>query len=111
MPEDGDQLHLGHVLDHLLGPGWDDQEISGRLLHDSHTGSQREASLILDRYCGWYAALSRMGSGLPQRPDGRSWLVHVTVKPVGFLGTYRRSRKTGRWFAGRHEHHMLGWPE
>jgi hypothetical protein len=106
----GDPLHLGHVLEHLLGPTLDAREAEGRFLHDSHTGPQREASLLLDRYCGWYAALTRYGTSLPQRPDSQSWLVHVTVKPVGYLGTYRRSRETGRWFAGRHAHHMLGWP-
>jgi hypothetical protein len=35
--------------------------------------------------------------------------VHVTVAPLGFLGTYRQSRVTGRWFTGKHSTHMLGW--
>ena len=105
-----DPMHLGHVLDHLLGPGLDDRGVTGSLLHDSPTSGQRRASLVLDTYAGWYARLARSGNGLPHRPDGRSWQVHVTVKPVGYLGAYRRSRTTGRWFAGRHAHHLLGWP-
>jgi hypothetical protein len=110
MSSDGDAMHLGHVLDHLLGPGLDDRGVTGRLLRGPSTGAQPEASLVLDTYSGWYARLARLGKDLPHRPDGRSWRVHVTVKPLGYLGIYRRSRDTGRWFAGRHAHHLLGWP-
>jgi hypothetical protein len=105
----GDPLHLRHVFDHLLGTHLDDRN-EGPLLHDPPSGSRREASLVLDTYCGWYAALTRLGLKLPARPDGQSWRVHVTVKPLGYLGAYRRSRTTGRWFSGRHKHHLLGWP-
>lgn len=106
----GDAMLLGHVLDHLLGPGLDDRGVTGRLLPGQSTGTRPEASLVLDTYSGWYAQLARLGKDLPHRPDGRSWRVHVTVKPLGYLGMYRRSRDTGRWFAGRHAHHLLGWP-
>ncbi len=113
MPDDGDALHLGHLLEHLLGLGAIEvgNPQSGRLVHDLPTGIDRDAHLVLDTYCGWYGTLARLGTDLPSRPDGMSWRVHVTVKPLGFLGTYRRSRRTGRWFAGRHQHHMLGWPD
>jgi hypothetical protein len=105
-----DPLHLGHVLDHLLGPGLTEGGLTGHLLNDPPTGGPREASLVMDTYSGWYSRLTQLGKELPHRPDGRSWRVHVTVKPLGYLGTYRRSRDTGRWFAGRHAHHLLGWP-
>lgn len=105
----GDSLHLRHVFNHLLGVDLDTSD-HRHLLHDPPTGSQREASLLLDTYSGWYAALSVLGARLPSRPGDRSWRVHVTVKPVGYLGVYRRSRDTGRWFSGRHKHHLLGWP-
>ncbi|MGY1813280.1 hypothetical protein [Blastococcus sp. SYSU D00820] len=109
MPAAGDSHHLGHVLDHLLGSGFIEHRPQlDRLVHDSPTGAQRDAHLVLDTYCGWYATLARLGAELPIRTDGRSWRVHVTVKPVGFLGIYRRSTKTGRWFSGRHAHHMFG---
>ncbi len=112
MLDGGDALHLGHVLDHLLGPGVSPEGPQpGRLVHDRPTSSHRDAHLVLDTYCGWYGSLARLGADLPSRPDGRSWRLHVTVKPLGFLGTYRRSRQTGRWFAGRHEHHSFGWPD
>jgi hypothetical protein len=108
-----DPLHLGHVLDHLLGgPTFGGlPPMTGRLFHDPPTGHDREASLLLERYAGWYGTLSRLGAQLPHRPDGRSWRVHVTVTPLGHLGTYRRSRVTGRWFMGSHKWHMLGWTE
>ncbi|MGY1653418.1 hypothetical protein [Geodermatophilus sp. SYSU D01119] len=107
-----DPLHLGHVLGHLLaGPLFDESpEPAGSLMHHEATGDEREASFVLDVFSGWYAALARRGAQLPARPDGRSWRVHVTVKPLGYLGAYRRSRVTGRWFTGRHTHHMFGWP-
>ena len=30
------------------------------------------------------------------------------VRPLGWLGTYRKSRVTGLWFRGWHRWHMLG---
>jgi hypothetical protein len=109
----GDPLHLGHVLDHLLGgPEFESlPPLIGRIIHGPPTAPHRDASLLLDRYAGWYGTLARLGSQLPDRPDGRSWQVHVTVAPLGHLGTYRRSRVTGRWFTGQHKWHMLGWTE
>ena len=105
-----DPLHLGHVLDHLLGPGLDERGVVSHFMHRGATDPNRDAGLVLDTYAGWYARLAREGNALPHRQDGRSWRVHVTVKPLGYLGTYRRSRVSGRWFAGRHAHHLLGWP-
>lgn len=110
---EGDGLHLGHVLDHLLGgPEFGGlPTLAGRLIADDPNSKNREASLLLHRYAGWYGALARLGGELPHRADGRSWHVHVTVAPLGFLGTYRQSRVTGRWFTGRHSTHMLGWTD
>lgn len=70
----------------------------------------RRATLILDGYAGWYGRLARVGRELSPLPQGRSWRVDVVVRPVGWLGTYRRSRRTGRWFAGRHQVHEMGAP-
>jgi hypothetical protein len=68
----------------------------------------RSAVLISQTVSGWSAELMRLGSELPTLSGGRSWRVDVHVKPVGFLGTFRRSRATGLWFAGRHAHHIVG---
>lgn len=66
------------------------------------------ATLVLDKYEGWYAALGSAWADLPELPGGRSWRIDVVVRPVGWLGTYRRSRLTGRFFAGQHRWHQLG---
>jgi hypothetical protein len=106
----GDSFHLGHFIDHLFTDwtDWPAPDFEGRIFHDPRTGAHRDASLVLPRYAGWYAALIRSGNRLPPRPDERSWRVHLTAVPVGYLGAYRRSRLTGRWFQGRHRWHELG---
>lgn len=57
---------------------------------------------------GWYRELHEQGNELPGRPQGHGWRVDVIVDGIGHLGTYRRSRQTKRWFAGRHAVHQLG---
>lgn len=56
---------------------------------------------------GWFRVLIEQGNSLPDF-EGASWHVEVVCKPVGSLGTFRRSRVTGLWFAGPHRLHMLG---
>jgi hypothetical protein len=68
---------------------------------------RRQAVLRLDSMVGWYRALAEQGGTLPEL-DGRSWHVDVVVRPVGWLGTYRLSRSSGLWFAGRHRFHTPG---
>lgn len=65
------------------------------------------ATLILDRYDGWYRTLHELGGTLPGNSERQSWRVDVIIQPIGLLGTYRRSRETGRWFSGRHRHHVM----
>jgi hypothetical protein len=103
----GDPLHLGHVFDHLFSEHHRDP--AGRLLHSPPSSENPAASLVLSTYGGWYGALSRLGAQLPARADKRSWQVDVTAAPLGYLGRYRMSRVTGRWFSGRHRWHALGW--
>jgi hypothetical protein len=68
----------------------------------------RRATLLVDGYAGWYRLLTDAGASLPLRTDGRSWQIDVTVRRLGWLGTYRQSRQTHRWFTGRHRWHQLG---
>ncbi|HEY3924653.1 MAG TPA: hypothetical protein VGL75_08825 [Acidothermaceae bacterium] len=70
-------------------------------------GSQRRAVLVCESMIGWYRELVVQGNLLPATVD-HSWHVDVVVRPVGWLGTYRRSRVTGLWFAGHHRHHLPG---
>lgn len=69
---------------------------------------QRSATVIVETAKGWYARLAELGGGLPQLRNGPSWRIDVIVKSIGFVGTYRRSRDTGLWFAGKHRYHTVG---
>ncbi len=90
-------LHLGHCLGAFQGVASGDLHLS--------SPKERRATLVLDRAQGWCAALE--GLTLPSLGH-RSWHVEVIIRPLGWLGTFRRSRETGRWFTGRHSVHTLG---
>lgn len=96
----GNELHLGHFY-----PVFDDYGEGAMLLRSGP--DLRRAVLISDEFGGWYAALARLGSELPSLGD-RSWHVDVVVKTTGWLGAFRRSRKTGLWFMGQHRYHEVG---
>lgn len=68
---------------------------------------QLRAVVVLDEARGWYWQLARAANDL-KAPAERSWHVDVLVKPVGWMGTFRRSRVTGIWFQGKHSVHMMG---
>jgi len=70
--------------------------------------NERRAVMIFNEYAGWYATLAALGGQLPDLSGNASWRVDVVCRPVGLLGTYRLSRVTGRWFAGRHRFHSVG---
>lgn len=98
-----DEKHIeGHVT---LYWGEMGSSFSARLTCVNSTA--RTAVLVCETAHGWYGELSRLGSELPNIGN-HSWSVDVYVKPIGFMGTYRQSRVTGRWFVGRHAIHMLG---
>lgn len=100
-----------------IGQGWDELHLSAHINGplESATGrsvlsksrADRRAVLLLDSMTGWYRALASEGKALPKL-SGHSWRVDVVVKPVGWLGTYRRSSVTGLWFAGSHRVHLKG---
>jgi hypothetical protein len=102
----GNELHLGHSSIHssMMG-GVHEASLNGTFSYTSE--KQRTASLILDRAENWYASLAAWGKTLPDIGN-RSWKVDVVVKPIGWLGTFRRSRQTGLWFQGRHLIHQEG---
>jgi hypothetical protein len=93
-----------HLSVHTTGP-LEQPRGEALLLRSGRT--DRQAVLILDSMVGWYRALSEEGAALPELGE-RSWHVDVVVRPVGWLGTYRRSRATGLWFSGRHRSHTPG---
>lgn len=96
-----DPLHLSA---HCSGPL---EETVGEALLLRSDRNQAQAVLRLDSMVGWYRALCLHGEALPEL-HGRSWHVDVVVRPVGWLGTYRQSRSSGLWFAGRHRYHAPG---
>jgi hypothetical protein len=101
--EDGyDPLHLAF---HRF-PEWSDNAQADWTLLRSDA-QRRSATFITDAYVSWYSLLDTAGEELSDLGE-RSWRVDVVVRSVGWLGTYRRSRVTGRWFSGPHRLHVRG---
>lgn len=105
-----DSLHLGEGL-HIAAPS---QRPSASTIHPSASrlvsidSTTRTATFVGETVRGWYADLAETARQLPPLKNGRNWRVDVFLKPIGFLGTYRRSRVTGLWFSGRHRYHAIG---
>lgn len=64
--------------------------------------------LVTHQYGGWFDELVAHGDTLPTLSSGRSWRVDVVCTPIGWLGTFRKSRQTGLWFSGPHSLHTWG---
>ena len=97
-----DPLHLGG---HIDGPLQRPARGHGRVSLDR--SGDRHATFVADSMTGWYRQLLD-GIDISGDHAGRSWKVDVVVRPVGWLGTYRRSRSTGLWYSCRHRHHTVG---
>jgi hypothetical protein len=93
-----------HLSVHINGPL---QPVPTKPLLVRTGAADRRAVLLLDSMIGWYRALCTETRSLPKLA-GHSWRVDVVVKPVGWLGTYRKSSESGLWFTGRHSVHMRG---
>ena len=93
-----------HLSGHHFGP-LEERPPGGMLLCSDP--KERRAVMTLDSSIGWYWALVTEGSRLPAL-GSRSWHVDVSARPVGRLGTYRRSRATGLRFMGQHSLHVQG---
>ena len=100
---DYDRMHL---TVHALSPVWTNHSPGVHLV--ASADAQPRAVLVLAGYEGWYKRLHRLGAKLPVPPDNAAWQVEVVVRPLGWLGSFRRSRLTGRWFSGQHRWHELG---
>jgi hypothetical protein len=98
----GDPHHLSL---HILGPL---RPVTRQPLLVRTSAADRRAVLFLDSMMGWYRALATETRSLPNHLSGRTWRVEVVVKPVGWLGTCRKSAQTGLWFSGRHSVHIHG---
>jgi hypothetical protein len=94
-------LHLGHSRCESDGPDTAPETI----FSDPNT---RHALVVTTDFQTWREELACAGTKLPPLPDGRWWHVDVFDRRVGWLGTYRQSRVSHRWFAGKHSVHMAG---
>ena len=99
-----DEKHVEatHITDAWL-VGWHKTESSIHITDEK----KRSAVLVCETANGWSGDLTRLGASLPDIGNN-SWHVGVFVKPIGFMGTFRKSRVTNTWFVGRHAVHMLG---
>lgn len=100
-----DSMHLGF---HVTSPAEHPEHGPREMMLATDFAAGPRAALSLPAYRGWYTALSKLGPGLPDRADGHPWRISVVIRPLGSLGIYRLSHKTGRWFSGRHRWHQLG---
>ena len=78
---------------------------------DLHFDKESHRAVLLVNHIGaWRDALVQAEARLPKISD-RSWyvdVVDVVDRQFGLLGTFRKSRVTGRWFLGKHKIHMQG---
>lgn len=109
-PVEGGQDPL-HLSVHTLGPIAEYEPASVELVvGDLATAGPPRATLICETAVGWYRALQETGDMLPANVERQGWRIDVLIRPVGHIGLYRRSRESGRWFAGRHRWHQHGIP-
>lgn len=100
LPPEADSLHLTM---HVQGNSGNTELILDR------DGGPRGV-LFVERIGCFREVLDRDAELQGDHPSGRSWRIDVICKQIGWLGTYRRSRVTGYWFAGKHSIHMAGHP-
>jgi hypothetical protein len=99
-----DPLHLvQHVSNY-----WSKASTEGCSLILSNDGSPTGV-LLADNWSSWWSFLQQSPRLASPHPSGRSWRIEVIVRPFGLVGTFRRSRETGVWFAGKHRFHVAGY--
>lgn len=74
-----------------------------------HFDASLRQALLRTHLEHWLADLRVAESRLPC-VGNRSWHVEVFTRQYGYLGKYRKSRVTGRWFQGKHSIHLMGSP-
>ena len=104
LPE-GDVSDSLHLTLHLTS---DPEPEHNELILDSEGGPR--GVLLTDRVDSFRTFLHEAAALQHEHPSGRSWRIDVFCKQIGWLGTYRRSRITGYWFAGKHNTHIAGHP-
>ncbi len=95
-------LHLGHSDE--VG---DERPVEPSTGH--HDIATRRAVVIVSGFGSWRRELCHFGAVLPDLGE-HSWHVEVFDRRGGYLGLFRQSRVTGRWFQGKHSIHIVGNP-
>ncbi len=101
--EGGDSLHLRYC-DLIMKS--DTPRMSGELYRMDPEA--RRALLLVPEFLDWPTDLVHVHGRLP-KTSPHHWTVDVVDRSVGWLGAFRRSDVTGRWFLGRHRVHMGQW--
>jgi hypothetical protein len=119
---DSGDVQLERMLRALVEGGTDPLHLSGHApIEPNSTPDAPEPVLFADdartsrvalfeRYNGWYESLMKVASDAGVRWVSDATHINVVCREVGWLGRYRRSPVTGRWFAGSHRLHLFGQP-
>ena len=101
-PYDGgsNPLHLGHSDEYGLTASTGD-------FRTFFEPSTRQAVLVVSKIESWRAELRTLSQQLPSL-GSKPWHLEVFDRRIGFLGLFRQSRITHRWFQGKHSTHMAG---
>lgn len=97
-------LHLGYSRRFGIGDHCNDDDI------DLYFSQKRKLQVVLvvKSIQSWKTELYRCSQFLPATMNERSWRVRVFDPLNGYLGEFRQSRETGKWFTGKHSIHMMG---
>lgn len=94
-------LHLGHSECF----GFDQVDHDKSILNIDR--AKHRAILVVNQLGSWRMDLQTAGTKLPPLGE-HSWRLEIFDRQAGYLGMYRQSRETGRWFMGKHNIHMRG---
>lgn len=103
MGSDFDSHHLGGGPHGVVGAVGDPGDVLAARYEDHPTV---HGAAVSTSYRGWYRALNPVAASVAG--PGQHPYIDVFVRPIGWMGTFRRSRVSGRWFRGRHRWHQLG---
>ncbi|MCD2168275.1 hypothetical protein LPW41_01040 [Microbacterium sp. JC 701] len=98
----GNPPHLGSALDETTSI-----RDAGHQSVLTITDSRTRRGVFLTGEEGFYEDLTNRWSELPEVAPS-NWRIDVFNRQLGFIGTYRKSRATGRLHVGKHSVHMLG---
>lgn len=97
-------LHLGYSSQFGIDDNLNVDEVD---LYSSQR-KKMQVVLVVRSIQSWKTELYGCTQFLPATASERSWRIKVFDRLNGYLGEFRQSRVTGRWFMGKHSIHMMG---